>query len=406
MRLSCRACSGNKLIEMINLGKQPVAHRLLSTPDEGEKCYPFLVHFCKDCGLIQVCDPIDPKELYLDYNYWFSSWKLEPQINDEIETITDHIHGKKIFEIGCNDGKFLELLKAKGASMLTGTEPNLKASQHARQRGFNVYSEMLNEPLCKKMVGEFGGFDTVVARHVLEHVLDIDLFFRCVNTLLSEKGFLFLGVPDFEIGLSMGDCSTLWEEHVSYFTEPVISNMLLKFGLEPVFINRYNFSGGVMAILAKRTSKLSSSQPIDRLKEKAVSFSQEVDRYKKQIHKTLKQYRGNGYEIALYGVGCRACTAVNGLALGEYIDFAIDDQQERQDRYMPGSRLPIYSPDRIKDSTKPLVCLLAVNQENESNVMSRLRGITTANIEFASLFSPNNIWQELEKLNKKQLSYK
>lgn len=406
MRLSCRSCSGNELVEMINLGEQPIAHRLLSSPDEEEFRHPFVVHHCKDCGLIQICNPIDPRQLYLDYNYWFSSWKLEPQIGDEIKTIAEKVRAKSVFEIGCNDGKFLELLKAAGASSLAGIEPNISASQKARSKGFNVYSEMLNEQLCQELERKFGRFDIVVARHVLEHVTDINLFFGCVNILLADKGFLFLGVPDFEIGLSMGDCSVLWEEHVSYFTESVINNTLSRFGLRPVFVNRYNFSGGVMAILAERASEPINMQPIGGLKEKADLFAQKVNRYGSRLREILSEYRRNNYKVIIYGVGCRAHTAVNALRLGEYINFAIDDQAQRQNRYMPGSKLPIYSPEILKDSPQPVVCLLAVNQENESSVMTKLRNITDANIEFASLFSPSEIWLELEKLNSRLLSYK
>ncbi len=66
MKRICRACSGQNLFEMIDLGSLPIAHRLLSRPDEAEKKYPFVLHCCADCGLIQICEPIDPALLYFD----------------------------------------------------------------------------------------------------------------------------------------------------------------------------------------------------------------------------------------------------------------------------------------------------------------------------------------------------
>ena len=400
MKLSCRLCSSNELVEMINLGDQPVAHRILSTPNDREINYPFVVHFCNSCGLIQICNPIDPKELYLDYNYCFSSWKAEPHMDREVETILAGTHGNSVLEIACNDGKFLQALKGKGKSLLFGIEPNPFASQKAREKGFTVYSEMLNESLCKKIVDSFGKFETVVARQVLEHLLDIENFFSCVDILLSEDGFLFIDIPDVGIALSMGDCSVLWEEHVNYFKESVIKSALLRFGFQSVAVERYTFSGMTLAILAKRTAIVVNNQFPDGLTEHACAFNQKLNKYRQLLERTLSEHRRKQTKVVLYGVGCRACTVVNGLNLGRYIDFAIDDQPERQNKYMPGSKLPIRTPDVLKDSSNPIICLLAVNQENESIVKQKMKNNSSAKIKFVSLFSPKNIWLELEKLSK------
>lgn len=400
MKLSCRVCSRNELIEMINLGNQPIAHRLLSTPEDKEIKYPFVVHFCQSCGLVQICDPIDPQELYLDYNYCFSSWKAEPHASDEIETIFRYIQGKSVFEIGCNDGKFLELLRNKGISTLAALEPNPFASRLAKEKGFYVYSEMLNESLCKEIVDKFGRFEIVVAREVLEHILDIHTFFRCVNILLSDNGFLFIDTPDIEIGLSMGDCSILWEEHPSYFTESVAHNTLLRFGFQPLSISKYNFSGGFLSILAKPVPEPITNYHKDvELSRFVEEFNQKSKKYGDYLRGTLAKCHQKKYTVILYGVGNRACTIVNALGLGNYIDFAIDDQQERQNKYMSGSRLPIYSPQVVRNSSSPIVCLLGVNQENEDTVKSKLKAILNREVEFVSLFSSNNIWLEVERLN-------
>lgn len=399
MGFQCRACSSRDLFEMIDLGNQPIAHRLLSSPDDLENQYPFVVYFCRSCGLMQICQPIDPRELYLDYNYCFSSWKEEPHAYDEIETIFSLIKPKSIFEIACNDGKFLGLLKDKGAPLLVGLEPNPFANQRARGKGFTVFSKMLNESICQDAVRQFGKFDLVVAREVLEHMTDIVNFFKCVDILLSDNGFLFLDTPDIETALVMGDCSVLWEEHPNYFTKAVITNILAHFGYEALSIKNYNFSGGVMGILARRLCGAPKAIAIGELEDKASAFSQKAHKYGKDLCLALSKYKKNGSRILLYGTGCRASTFVNAFHLERYIDFAIDDQQERQNKYMPASRLYIQAPGILSNSSSATLCLLAVNQENEAKVKQKLEDLKVKNIEFISLLSPNDIWQELKTAN-------
>ena len=401
MRGSCRGCSGKNLVELVDLGSQPIAHRLLSSPEEKEFLHPLAVHYCGTCGLGQICDPVDPEELYRDYNYCFSSWKPQPHIVDEADMICSQTQRHSAFEVGCNDGLFLDLLSKRGVKTLAGVEPNPFASQLAREKGFRVYTDWLSAPICQQALAEFSGFETVVARQVLEHIADIDGFFACVDRLLIPDGFVLIELPEIETALSMGDGSFVWEEHVNYFTEPVIRGMLRHYGYEPIVSRRYDFSGVSIAVLARRTQVRAATWGLQPLSGHAVTFSQKLSGYGTLLRETLGAARDRGFLVVLYGVGCRACTVVNGLGLRPAIDFAVGDRSERQHKYMPGSRLPIRSPQALRDRVGPILCLLAVNQESESAVKANLSSHTDQPVECISLFSPNDIWLELERARRR-----
>ncbi|MBW2619610.1 MAG: D-mycarose 3-C-methyltransferase, partial [Deltaproteobacteria bacterium] len=108
------------MFQVIDLGRLPIAHRLLTRPDNGGLVFPLSLHYCRDCGLIQILEPIDPGMLYLDYNYCFSSWKAQPHAVDEVEMILDHSPCRSAFEIGCNDGLFLDELHRAGVDRVMG----------------------------------------------------------------------------------------------------------------------------------------------------------------------------------------------------------------------------------------------------------------------------------------------
>jgi len=397
----CRLCNGNNLSEVINLGNTPIAHHMLQTVDEEEYVHPLVLHYCHTCKLIQICDPITPEQLYKSYNYCFSSWKPQPHAKDEAATIMAHSEGRSILEIGCNDGSFLKTLTGTGASKVVGIEPNPFSGKQARQKGYPIYIDFLSETLSHEIVQQHGQFSVVVARQVLEHLHDLKTFFQCLDILLSKDGFLFIDVPDIEIALEKGDCSFVWEEHVNYFTLPILRVILQRFGFSLETVKKYNFSGGSTAILSKYTTQQLNTT-IPEIWEPALSdFNRKVHQYENLLKQTLDRGRREDQTIILYGVGCRACTVVNGLKLGSYIDFAIDDQPERQDKFMPGSKLKVLPPQHLTALPGPFICLLAVNQENEAAVIERIKSNQNLKkqIVFASLFSPNDIFAELERLN-------
>ncbi len=91
-----------------------------------------------------------------------------------------------------------------------------------------------------------------VARQVVEHLLDLENFLACAEIVLKPDGMIFISVPDVESGLRQGDLSLVWEEHVNYFTEPVLVDLLRRHGLAPLSIKKYDFSGGCLSVLARR----------------------------------------------------------------------------------------------------------------------------------------------------------
>jgi SAM-dependent methyltransferase len=397
----CRLCGRQDLSVLIDLGNQPIAHRLLEQP-ENEFTHPLKVHFCDSCGLGQIIDPIAPEILYKGYNYCFSSWKPEPHREKELSLICAQKEHGKIFEIGCNDGLFLEQLKARGKTVCVGLEPNSFAAQIARDtRGLPVYETFLDEATCENALKQYGKFDMVISRQVLEHVSDIELFFKCIDMLLGENGMIFIDVPNVGPGLTVGDCTIVWEEHVNYFTENVLLQVFDRFGFTAVISDKFNYSGGTLAVLARRKTASDQFLPTRDFHTCAKTFSERVGVYGSRLASTLNKAKDYFDQIVIYGVGCRACTMINGLRLDKIIDFAVDDQPERQSKLMPGSKLTIKSPKILVNAGSKSLVLLAVNQENEEKVRARtLEMCKGSKVTFLSVFGPSEINVELDSFRK------
>lgn len=394
--MNCRCCGNDNLKLLIDLGIQPVAHNLLIDEKEKDKLvHPLILHYCDKCGFIQINAPIPPEKLYMDYNYCFSGWKNQPHIMDEINLFSKHFKKDvSILEIGCNDGVFLKPLYNAGYTNIVGIEPNSYASN---QNGddYCVINDMFDVETSQYIADNYGKFDVVLLRQVLEHIADLDSFFNALKNVISPSGCLFLELPNFDEALTSGDCSTIWEEHPNYFTIDTLNYLLSCHNYEICDNGKYDFSGGALWVLAQQhtSNRPENVYPIEEAKY--INFRGKVNQYKELFVETFSTYC-RAYKVYLYGTGSRACTLVNGLKIGKYIDIAIDDQKEKQGMYMPGSRLCIESSDVLKNAGKVIV-LLAVNHENEKKVKEKISEINNSAIA-VSLFSPNNIYEELEKL--------
>ncbi|HBJ82280.1 MAG TPA: D-mycarose 3-C-methyltransferase [Verrucomicrobiales bacterium] len=393
----CRLCGNPELSLLMDLGRQPIAHRFLEQPEEEFK-HPLTLHYCEQCGLGQICDPVSPEILYKGYNYCFSEWKPEPHRETELDLICAHKQNAKIFEIGCNDGLFLEQLQLRGQQVCVGLEPNSFAKKFAtEQRGLHVYETFLDEDTCNDALAKFGKFDLVMARQVLEHVPGIELFFKCVNMLLKDDGMVFIDVPDVGPGLKVGDCTIAWEEHVNYFTDNVLNNLLDRHGFTPVEEKKFNYSGGTLAVLARRKTARDVFVPSHDYLPFSRTFSERVQHYGARLSQALTLAKKSFDQVVIYGVGCRACALVNGHNLGGVIDFAVDDQMERQGKLMPGSQLEIKSPEVLQKPGAKSLVILAVNQENEAGVSAKtLAACPESHVTFLIVMGPTNIEQELD----------
>ena len=403
MATNCNNCGSAELVKSIDLGSMPIAHRLKSLSDEPEECFPLSLQLCKRCGLIQIAEPIDPEVLYRGYNYCFSTWKAQPHAVLQAKDLVQKTGGKAIFEVACNDGMFMELLREAGCGRVAGVEPNAVAASIARGKGFPVYEEMLTETICRKAVEEYGPFSAVVARQVVEHLPDLQNFFSCAEILLSPDGCLFIDVPDIQGHLHCGDVTFIWEEHVNYFTEDVLRYSIESRGFRILSMKRYAYSGGIMEIYAKRDSAIQPQVPDPLILEKHLHlFTDRCRQVTENLKRSLSRLRSGGWKVTLYGVGCRASTLVNGLSLNSYIDYALDDQEQRRGMYMAGGHIHIRNPESINESGSPLVCLLAVNQENDQSVKVRISSLARNRIHFVSMLSPADILNEVASLDELQ----
>lgn len=388
----CHLCGKEKPESLLELGAHPIAHRFLENPEEKEFVHPVQLCLCSGCGLIQLNDPIPPKELYTKYN-WLSGWKWNPHVPRLLELIGE-LEGidtkSKILEVGCNDGSFLDELRKAGYTNLRGVEPASDARAAARAKGLAVADAYFSAKTADDIASEHGQCDLFISRQVLEHIPALADYREGLRRVLKPGGWALIEVPDFDLCLDTPDYSAIWEEHVNYFTAPTLGRFFADAGIRLEKSETAIFSGKALIAVGRRTDARlpGRAKAAAGVRKRALRYRDLWPRFRKAFARHLEKHRSGGGKAAVYGGGCRASSLINFAGLGPYLEFCVDDQPEKQGKFMPGSRLRILPGEQLERDSVSL-CLLAVNAENEETVIAKRRAFSERGGRFESVHPPS-----------------
>lgn len=395
----CRSCGGT-VDPLLSFGPQPIVNRLLANAEQDYSRYPMSHGVCTACGLLQNTSPIEPSVFYKNYDTP-SSWKPEPHLPRLIAEIVKVLPlDARILDVGCNDGKFMAALSAAGFRNVVGIEPSENTAITAREEGHEVVTGYFGDDLSQEILDRFGPIDAIISRQVLEHVGNLNEFMSAANNALTPDGVLILEVPDSSVNIYENDFS-LWEEHINFFTEQSLTQLLQRNHFKNQFSYKSLFSGRCLTIFAVReTQNAGTDTPSDVNILLEIIAAQAMSTRYQELKARLSQEVSSIaalHDIVLLGVGSRSCTQVNLLNLGQWITRYVDDSPDKQGRWVPGVQLCVapFHQGVQELGRKPFV-LLGVNAENEGRLIDRLN--LTPGVDCASILPPSHFlldsWSE------------
>lgn len=399
--MDCRLCNKKSVELFFDFGSQPIVHNLLKNQDDHLDTFTFRVGVCQNCGFMQLLDCIPAVVLYDNY-FTISSWKNQPHVPRLIwliETILDINKDSSIFEIGCNDGSFLQSLSDSRYSKLFGIEPTKNSYNIAKSKGFEVINDFFTSENAKDIANESGKFELIISRQVLEHIESLNDFLEGIRKVLKDDGYLLLEIPDSSVNIDFLDYA-FWEEHVNYFTLNTLEYLLAKNGFSIIHSETLLFSGKALIVFAKKEKYLSDKINGYKVKFELArinTFKEKWSKFKNTFKKELDKRKSSRENVAVYGCGARSSTIVNFLEISEYITCYVDDQKEKQNYHVPGSLLPVYPSIELIEKNINHV-LLGVNAENEKEVIHSNK-FNEKQITYESLLPPSAhipaFWKEL-----------
>ena len=372
-KFECRSCGNNNLKRVVSLGYQPLANNLLSKKEEKCDLYPLEMNYCPECHNCQLSVAVDPKKMFS--NYLYTSSTSSSFRNHFVGAAENYIKELKlkpkksyVIDIGSNDGVALKPFKDLGFNKILGIEPakNLaKLANKNKIKTFNGFLEIKNLKKIKKNA------DLILASNVFAHSDKLKEMTECMLRLLSKNGTIIIEVQYLLNTLQDLTFDNIYHEHYNYWSLTSLINFFKQFESTIFKAEKINTHGGSIRIYIKKVKNLKVEKSVKNLlKEEEVfglknfktyqDFGEKINKLKKNVVRNIGKLKQKNKKIIGFGAPAKATTALNFFGISNQIDFIIEDNKLKHNKFIPGVKIPIKSKKSVKDKNA-LILVLAWN---------------------------------------------
>ncbi|MDP9221815.1 MAG: class I SAM-dependent methyltransferase [Actinomycetota bacterium] len=380
---ACRLCGEPLVRTFVDLGMSPPCETYPSADqiDSAETFYPLHVRVCERCLLVQLPAYIAAEDIFSDYAY-FSSYS-DSWVAHAAQFVATMVHQLElgpssfVIEVASNDGYLLQEMVRRGIRCL-GIEPAANVAAVARERGVPTTVAFLSERTGKELADAHGRADLVVGNNVLAHVPDVIDFARGLRALVADDGVVSLEFPHLLRLIEGRQFDTIYHEHYSYFSLRTAAAVLAAADLAVVDVVELASHGGSLRVLSKPTAARAqpSAQVTSVLAEEAAAglhsmeghlgFAASVLTIRTDIVDLLTRAAREGRSVAGYGAPGKGNTLLNHCGIRpDLLPYTVDRSTFKQGRFLPGSHIPVYAPERLLEDKPELIVILPWNLKAE-----------------------------------------
>ena len=369
-KFDCRSCGNTNLKRVVSLGYQPLANNLLKKKNDKCELYPLEVNFCEKCFNCQLSVSVDPKKMFSNYLYTSSTSKIFR--NHFIEATKKYIKELKlnkkksyIIDIGSNDGVALKPFFDHGFKKILGIEPAKNLAKLANKNKIKTFNGFLDKKNLKKIKK---GADLILASNVFAHSDKLQEMAECMLKLLSKKGTIIIEVQYLMNTLKDLTFDNIYHEHYNYWSLTSLINFFKKFDSIIFRSEKVDTHGGSIRVYIKQDKKTKIEKSVKQMLKEEEKFGiKKFDTYKKfgekvykireNVRENLKKIRKDNKVILGYGAPAKATTALNFFGISKEIDFIVEDNKLKHNKFIPGVKIPIKNKSQIKDKKNTLIVL-------------------------------------------------
>ena len=379
----CRLCGANLTRTFVDLGMSPLCESYIPAEqlDAAEVFYPLHVRLCESCLLVQIPAYVSGEHIFSDYAYFSSysdSWVAHAK--QYAEVMTDRLGltpDSLVTEVASNDGYLLQHFKAAGIPVL-GVEPAANVAEAARARGIPMVVEFLGPETGREIAERHGRADLVAGNNVFAHVPDIKGFAAGLRALVKDTGLVTLEFPHLLRLIERRQYDTIYHEHFSYLSLLTSSRALATAGLRVVDVDELDTHGGSLRVYAQPEAV--AGEPAPRVKavldeEESAGlhtvaghqgFAGEVLQIKSDLLGFLLTAAAEGKSVAGYGAPGKGNTLLNHCGIrSDLLQYTVDRSPVKQGKFLPGTHIPIYAPERLAETQPDYILVLPWNLRDE-----------------------------------------
>ena len=385
MRLhTCRFCGSPLEITFVDLGMSPLCqdHVKPEEVNQMEPFYPLHAYVCKTCFLVQLEEFVSPSVIFSDYAYFSSysdTWLQHAKAYTDLMVERFKLNEKsQVIEIASNDGYLLQYFMDKAIPVL-GIEPAPNVAEAALKKGIPTLVKFFGEKTAREVVKDKGKADLVLGNNVLAHVPDINDFVSGMKIVLKPEGIITMEFPHLMRLVAENQFDTIYHEHFSYLSFTTVGKIFGAHGLTLFDVEELPTHGGSLRIYARHQED--TTHPVtERVAELLhreesagfstleyyLSFGEKVKETKRKLLEFLINVKREGKSVSGYGAPGKGNTLLNYCGIRtDFIDYTVDRSPHKQGNFLPGTHIPIYHPDKIRETRPDYVLILPWNLKDE-----------------------------------------
>jgi SAM-dependent methyltransferase len=380
----CRFCGAALEHTFVDLGMSPLCQSFVSADhlNHMEPFYPLTVYVCGKCFLVQLQEYVAPENIFSDYLYFASysdTWLSHVKAyTDKMVKRFPITADSLVVEIASNDGYLLQYFVEKKVPVL-GIEPAANVAAVAIQKGVPSLVKFFGSATARELAAAGKKADLLLGNNVLAHVPNINDFVSGMKILLKPQGVITMEFPHLMRLMEQNQFDTIYHEHFSYLSFSTVEKVFAAHGLTLFDVEELPTHGGSLRIYARHaedTTKPVGSRVLElRTREQSAGYSkletysrfaEQVKETKRKLLEFLIRAKRSGKFIVGYGAPGKGNTLLNYCAIRtDFLDYTVDRSPHKQGKFLPGTRIPVCSPDRIRETRPDYLLILPWNLKDE-----------------------------------------
>jgi nucleoside-diphosphate-sugar epimerase/dTDP-4-dehydrorhamnose 3,5-epimerase-like enzyme len=369
-KFNCRSCGNTNLKRVVSLGYHPLANNLLTKVNEKCELYPLEVNYCGKCYNCQLSVSVDPSKMFSNYLYTSSTSKIfRDHFVDAAKKYFKELKLNKkksyIIDIGSNDGVALRPFLDLGFKKVLGIEPAKNLAKLANKNKIKTFNGFLEKKNLKKIKKNA---DLILASNVFAHSDKLKEMAECMFSLLGNKGTIVIEVQYLMNTLKDLTFDNIYHEHYNYWSLTSLVNFFNQFNAKIFRSEKVDTHGGSIRIYLKKDKKIKIESSVKKMLKAEEDFGikkfktykefgEKVYKIKENVLKNIKKLKKKNKIIIAYGAPAKATTALNFFGISKEIDFIVEDNKLKHNKFIPGAKIPIRSKSQIKNKNNTLLVL-------------------------------------------------
>lgn len=382
---ACRVCGlTRELVEVLDLGYQPLANNFVSAPCAQNE-YPLCLMRCRECNHTQLSYTVRPEVMFRNYQYNSgTSWTLRDYFRQLAEECTEDCGGpmredgakRKVLELACNDGSQLDEFKKLGWETY-GVDPAVNLARLGAERGHHIECGFWGKDM---FVGLPSGkdLDIIVAQNVCAHVPDPVAFLGACEEAMGKRTILYIQTSQCNM-FKNGEFDTIYHEHLSFFTISSMMEAADKVGLGIVDISKKDIHGTSYLFKMMRGVPHSERALCEYDKEREAGlyedafyegYREKIEGIKQWVEGKMAWCKENGVRVVAYGAAAKGMTMLNYFRI-KGISYIVDDATMKHYKYTPGTNIQVRPVEALAEEEDP-ICVLVLAWNFLGEIMKKV----------------------------------